>query len=360
MTDLQLERILIFRIGHLGDTVVALPALWAVREALPSAHIALLSNADAKNPHYISPDKVLPRKGLIDEFITYPGNLGRAATIAAMTKLMARIRRGRFDAVVYLMPRSRSLAQIERDERFFRLAGISKSFGVEHLKRTRLDETIPAPTPTVEREAVHLLQCLAADDLVSDKNFRTEMLLSDTELAGARRWFEHAVGNVAAGHKLIAVAPGSKWESKVWPKERFAEVVRRLIDAFDVFPVIFGGGEDREVGDQLIASWDRGVNSAGELSVREAAALLQGCHLYLGNDTGTMHLAAAVGTPCVAVFAAIDWVGKWTPFGDNNRVFRKSVECEGCHSPICHNNHKCLDLVTVDEVYNACAEILGK
>ena len=357
---MQLERILIFRIGHLGDTVVALPALWAVREAFPAAHIALLSNADAKNPHYISPEKVLPRDGLIDEFISYPGNLGRAATLMAMGRLMTRLRRGRFDAVVYLMPRSRSLAQIVRDERFFRLAGIAKIFGVEHLKRTRLDEKIPVPTPTVEFEAVHLLQCLAADDLVPDRKFRTEMLLSDAELTAARGWFELAAGSAADGHKIVAVAPGSKWESKVWPKERFAQVVRRLIDAFDLFPVILGGVEDRKVGDNLIASWNRGVNSAGELSVRESAALLQDCAMYLGNDTGTMHLAAAVGTPCVAVFAAIDWVGKWTPFGDNNRVFRKSVECEGCHSPFCHNNHKCLDLVTVDEVYGACAEILGQ
>ncbi len=359
MTDLQLERILIFRIGHLGDTVVALPALWAVREAFPNAHIALLSNADAQNPHYISPDKVLPSEGLIDEFIKYPGNLSRAATIAAMTKLMARLRRGRFDAVVYLMPRSRSLAQIARDERFFRLAGIAKIFGVEHLKRTRLDEKIPVPTPTVEFEAIHLVKCLAADDLVSDENFRTEMLLSAAELAAARGWFESAA-TVDARNKIVAVAPGSKWASKVWPRQRFAEIVRRLINTFDVYPVIFGGTEDREVGDSLIASWNRGANSAGDLSVRESAALLHDCSLYLGNDTGTMHLAAAVGTPCVAVFAAIDWVGKWTPFGDNNRVFRKSVECEGCHSPVCHNNHKCLDLVTIDEVYAACAEILSQ
>ena len=122
------------------------------------------------------------------------------------------------------------------------------------------------------------------------------------------------------------------------------------------FRSIFGGAEDREKGDRLIARCKNGVNAAGSLSVRESAALLQDCTLYLGNDTGTMHLAAAVGTPCVAIFAAIDWVGKWTPFGDNNRVFRKSVECEGCHTPTCFNNHKCLDLVTVDEVYAACAD----
>ena len=359
MTALQLNRILIFRIGHLGDTVVALPALWAVREAFPDAHIALLSNADAKNPHYISPDRVLPREGLIDEFISYPTNLGKAATMAATARLAARLRRARFDAVVYLMPRSRSLAQIERDRRFFRLAGIDKIIGAEVLKNTRLDETIPVPTPTVESEASHLLQCLAAEGFVDDAAFRTDMLLSADEIRSAGRWFKEAVRGFQT-RNAFAVAPGSKWESKIWPEERFIEVVRRLMTGCDALPVIFGGAEDREKGERMIETWGRGVNAAGELSVRESAALLRDCRLYLGNDTGTMHLAAAVGTPCVAIFAATDWIGKWTPFGDNNRVFRKRVECEGCHTPDCFNNHKCLDLVTVDEVHAVCVEILNQ
>ena len=357
---MRIDRLLIFRIGHLGDTVVALPALWALRRAFPAAHIALLSNADAKNPHYISPDQVLPREGLVDEFIGYPTNLGKAATVAATLRLAAQLRKKRFDAVVYLMPRSRSIQQIERDETFFRLAGIGKTFGVEYLKQTRLAEEIPIPTPTIEPEARHLLQCLQAGGLINDPQFTTDLLLNAEEINSGPRWLENAIGQSGDGSKLIAIAPGSKWESKVWPEARFAEVVQRLISEFDVFPVVFGGAEDREKGRGLIARWERGANAAGELSVRESAGLLQNCRLYLGNDTGTMHLAAAVGTPSVAIFAAIDWVGKWTPFGDNNRVFRKSVECEGCHSPICHNNHRCLDLVTVDEVYNACAEILGK
>ena len=274
---------------------------------------------------------MLPREGLIDEFIAYPTNLGKAALVAATIKLAAQLRRKKFDAVVYLMPRARSLAQIARDERFFRLAGIEKIYGAQHLKETRLAETIPIPTPTVESEAVHLLECLTADGLTDVSQSKTDLLLSDDETNAARKWFQSVTGRLPDDLKLIGIAPGSKWESKIWPEERFAEIVQRLIAELGVFPVIFGGDEDREKGDRLIAGWKQGANAAGQLSVRESAAMLQDCRLYVGNDTGTMHLAAAVGTPCVAVFAAIDWVGKWTPFGDNNRVFRKSVECEGCH-----------------------------
>ncbi len=80
--------------------------------------------------------------------------------------------------------------------------------------------------------------------------------------------------------------------------------------------------------------------------------------LYLGNDTGTMHMAAAAGVRCVAVFAAIDFPGRWYPFGDENKIFRVAVECEGCHTPDCFNKHQCLEMISVDEVFEACAAIL--
>ncbi|HTK37882.1 MAG TPA: glycosyltransferase family 9 protein, partial [Pyrinomonadaceae bacterium] len=88
------------------------------------------------------------------------------------------------------------------------------------------------------------------------------------------------------------------------------------------------------------------------------AALLHKCTLYLGNDTGTMHLASAVGVPCVAIFSAADRAGQWEPFGNNNYVLRKRVECEGCGLDICCFQNMCLDLISADEVYAACVGVL--
>ena len=81
-------KLLIFRIGHLGDTLVSLPALWAIRKAYPNAHLALLSNSDKQNPQYISATAVLPENGLIDEWITYPTNLGKTETVLSLLKLI--------------------------------------------------------------------------------------------------------------------------------------------------------------------------------------------------------------------------------------------------------------------------------
>ncbi len=355
-----MDRILIFRIGHLGDTLVALPAIWAVRNAYPHAKLTYLSNADPKNPHYVSARNVLPEDGLLDDWMSYPANLGRWDTAKASLKLALEIRRRRFNAVIYLMTRNRTPEQIGRDLKFFRLAGISNVIGAEYVRGNFLTTEIPKPTPEVESEGEFLLSSLRSGGIeVSDPAPPPEMLLTADEKAVAGDWLSRHFEPLS-GRRLIAVAPGSKWASKIWPAERFAEVGERLIIHDNAFPVIFGGPEDRERGDALIDHWNLGVNAAGELNVREAAAALQQCELYLGNDTGTMHLAAAVGTPCVAVFAAIDWIGRWKPFGKDNVIFRKRVECEGCHTPDCFNNHKCLNLIEIDEVYKACHQVLKR
>lgn len=322
-------------------------------------HLALLSNSDKKNQHYISPDQILPKKGIIDEWIYYPTSLGKAVATVALFRLLLDIRQKNFDTLIYLMPRIRSEKQINRDISFFRLAGIRNFIGVSYLRRTRLSSAIPSPSPPVETEWRHLLQCLQSDGVqVDQKHLKPDLLLNDGEIARARSWFDKSVGSDIRGLTPVAIAPGSKWDSKIWPEDRFTTVVSRLIRDDHIFPIIFGGVEDQSKGERMIANWGRGVNSAGQLNVRESAALLAECKLYLGNDTGSMHLAAAVGVPCVAIFAAIDWRGRWLPFGDNNAIFRQNVECEGCHTPDCFNKHKCLLLTEVDEVYQACARIL--
>src|SRR5205807_2577976 len=98
----------------------------------------------------------------------------------------------------------------------------------------------------------------------------------------------------------LAIGPGSKMPAKRWPLERFQHVVSSLIKEFDVWPVVFGGSEDRELGEELLSAWKRGYNAAGALGLRPVAAALKRCRLFLGNDTGTMHMAAAVGVRCVA------------------------------------------------------------
>ncbi len=99
----------------------------------------------------------------------------------------------------------------------------------------------------------------------------------------------------------------------------------------------------------------------GRLGVRAGIAAMEGCGFYLGNDTGTMHMAVSAGIPCVAIFSARDYPGLWYPYGHGHIVLRRTVHCEGCMLEVCHKNGKnCLMSISVDEVLEACTKMIER
>ncbi|MBX3292597.1 MAG: glycosyltransferase family 9 protein [Acidobacteria bacterium] len=249
-----------------------------------------------------------------------------------------------------------------RDERFFRLAGIKECFGFEYARSKWLSTKCGHPSPVLERDAEYLLDVVRSSGIDVSKNAiaDTDLLISDAERNAAQTFVEELVLPGLDGRRIVGISPGSKWPSKVWPIERYIAVVQRLVSYENIFPVIVGGPEDRRAGELIIEMSGIGAIAAGRLSVRETAALLGQCEMFLGNDSGPMHLAAAMGTPCIAIFAAIDWAGAWSPFGDGNTVFRRNVECEGCRVPNCPNDALCLKLIEPEEVFSACRATLSK
>ena len=341
------NKILVYRIGHLGDTLVSLPAFWAIRKSFPNAHITLLTNSNPNNPNYVLAQNVLPKEGLFDDWLIYPTEIKKLKTFLTFSKLFFKIREGSFDSLFYLTTRNRTLKQIRRDVMFFRWAGIKNIIGTDYLLKKLLDTNVSRPLPFIESEKDFLLDCLKFENLPLQhiENLKPDLKLAGREVNIAEKWLQENCGKYLLDNKLLAVAPSGKWESKIWAESSFYEVVRNLIEKEDVFPIIFGGLEDREKGNRLIEKLGRGANAAGILNIRQAAAALSKCRIYLGNDTGTMHLAASVGTPCVAIFSAIDWAGRWNPFGETHEIFRVSVPCEGCLSSVCKFQHECLTAI---------------
>lgn len=356
---LDYKKILVFRIGHLGDTLVSLPAYWEIRKAFPESYLTLLSNVDANNPEYVLAESVLPEKNLFDDLLNYPSSESKLHSLQHLVRLLLKLRIRKYDAVVYLMTRNRMKKQIKRDIQFFHLAGIKNIFGAKVLTSNLLDKNAKRPLPMVEPESQFLLKCLTENNFLQLNNLpkKAEMLLTNEEILFAENWIK---SNCDLSKNFVAVAPASKWDSKVWAEKNYTDVVLRLIKEKNIFPIVFGGKEERQIGERLIKHWGLGANAAGELNIRQAAAALKICKLYLGNDTGTMHLAASVETRCVAVFAAIDYPNRWIPFGDGHIIFREAVECEGCYAEHCFNNSKCLEMISAVNVYNSCIQILNE
>jgi len=365
MTDLSLnppQSILVFRIGQLGDTIVALPAMWAVRKQFPDAKLTLLSDRHPDKRYVLGAD-LLRGAGLFDAFESYvvdKSARGKITKPFQMLKLLWRLRRGNFDTLVYLAPSTRTSAQVERDRSFFTKVGIRHFVGTRGF--AELPQKIPGqPLGATPSESDLILLRVAADGIavpeVRKKYF--DLGLGDADESEIAEWLKKLSPD--GGRKWIGIGPGSKMAAKRWPEERFRDVVATLIERFDVWPVTFGGAEDAVLGNRLHSAWKRGYNAAGKLSLRGSALALRHCVFLLTNDTGTMHLGAAASVPCVALFSAREWPGMWFPSGEKHWIFRSKIECEGCSLVECiERKNECLQRITTAQVLSACQTMLAE
>jgi ADP-heptose:LPS heptosyltransferase len=353
-------KVLIFHTGSLGDTLVAIPAFRAIREHFKSAHITLLSDTQTDGT-LVPSSSVLDGKNLVDEYINYspPGrHSGTLAKYLNLINLLGILRGGRYNTLVYLIRDRPNMISILRDLAFFKLAGVRRFVGIRAVPKRKFKN---AKHPA--REVVHqtdlLLDRLELSGIpVPSKDKRSlNIMIMDEERKAVDEWISKLLP--ADNRDLIAIGPGSKMPSKRWPIDRFAEVVNRLIEVYDVWPVVFGGPEDKASGEDLIAKWKRGWVAAGDLNISQSFAMMERCAFYLGNDTGTMHMAVAAGIPCVAIFSSQDLPGLWYPYGHGHIVFRTNIGCEGCMLQECiENKIKCILSIDVDSVYKATEQML--
>jgi len=150
----------------------------------------------------------------------------------------------------------------------------------------------------------------------------------------------------------VAICPGAKKPSCRWPFERFGELGDRILSNFEVELIVVGGSLEIPMALELVKKWGTGISACGELSVLGSSALIAGCRLLIGLDTGTTHMAGAVGVPCVSLQSAQDWPGRWNPLGTGHVVIRKEVPCAGCRERVCPlPDHPCMHNITVEEVW---------
>jgi heptosyltransferase-2 len=152
---------------------------------------------------------------------------------------------------------------------------------------------------------------------------------------------------------VVGVNPGAAYGSaKRWPAERFAAVAARVVgDGAAV--VVLGNASERDLGEVVVAGLGRrAVNAAGLTSVREAMALMTRCRHLVTNDSGPMHLAAALGVPVTAVFGPTI-PGATSPVGERVAILQRPVDCAPCRYRECPIDHRCMTGVLVDEVYRA-------
>ena len=347
--------IAVFRMGHLGDTIVALPALWTVRKQFPKAKIVYLTQEHDAGRLTQGTDVLRPGT-VFDEKLTYTLGSG-GVSIPDILATILRLRRAKVDTLIYI-PSARSAKQLKRDAMFFKLAGIKQILGMGGYKGV-VQYPRAKPLPTVPNVADVLLSHLKQDGVASSESPEKllDFGLSDEERRFGTDWLRQR--GVDLSRPVVGIGPGSKMPSKLWPTERFIEVARTLEERYGASFLLFGSKEEREICQKIVDQVKHGINCAGEFTVRQSASIFEHCTLYVGNDTGTMHIAAASKVPCVAVFSARDWPGRWSPYGRNHTVLRVAVDCEGCMLETCDKGNLCLTSIPVADVLAAADRILN-
>ena len=350
------KRVLIYRLGSLGDTLIALPALHLVTRAFPDSERRLLTNypVNAKAPPAAA---ILENTNLIHGYFRYAiGTRSPRELFALWWQLF----RWRPQVLVYMGP-TRGVDSARRDEKFFRLCGIRRLIGVpltEDMQQHRWDES----TQALEPEAARLARNLAElGDAQLDAPASWDLHLTNAEHSRAKE-----VLSSTAGHPILAVSVGTKVQSKDWGRDNWRALLKHLATVYpDHALVLAGASEENEASEFSADGWRQisrspVVNLCGLLTPRESAAVFAQAQVFVGHDSGPMHLAAAVQTPCVAIFAARNKPRVWFPYGKQHRVLYHQTDCWGCGLETCITERKkCLTSITVDEVVNEVRAILG-
>jgi lipopolysaccharide heptosyltransferase III len=310
--------LVIFRIGSLGDTVVALPCFHAIARAFPAHRKILLTNS-VDSVRASTVEAVLTGTGLIDETLYFPA--GRGKLIARFAAAARELRQRSPETLVYLAPRTTAL-QVYRDLLFFKATGIRNIIGAPfglHARECRRD---PA-TGELEYEAQRLARVLGSTIPVDLTPPGWDLHLSAREAGVAASRLAALQGR----RPLVALSPGAKIPSKDWGEERWAALIRLLQVRIPEATVVFLGAPDEcALTGRLAQLWD-GVklDLCGELTPRESAAVLAKCDLLVCHDSGPMHLAASQGTHCVALFGNYNLPRQWFPYGEGHTVIHEPL-----------------------------------
>ena len=334
------KNILVRAVNRIGDGVFSMPAIRALRDEYPQARITILTKPGVAELYANNPgvDDVM----LFEDRGLHGGVLGRL-------RLIRELRGRNFDlAVIFHNCFDAALVPF--------LAGIPERIGyVREGRGFLLTKKLPFPAEVIYQVDHYL-------NLVSLLGFTAEKRMPEFSISEAERSFaEKLFREESIRRPAICIVPGSIATTRRWPPERFAELADRLSGHTGGNIVVVGGRGDREISGQIAGLMEKKpVDLTGRLGIRELMAVLSLSDLVVSNDTGPMHLAWTLGSPVITFIGAADPRGTG-PSGPHVHVIRKDLECSPCIKEECpEGNTACLDLITVDEVFEAAKESLAR
>jgi heptosyltransferase II len=335
----KIKNLLIRSTNWIGDAVMTTPAIRAIRHNFPDARINLLAKP------WVAP--VFENSPYIDQIIPYD-YAGALRTVKAAKMLETY----GFDATILLQNAFEAAWVAYR-------AKIPIRIGYDtDLRKMLLTHPIHRSSKILRLHQTHYYnEILKGAGLKTQGSF-LELYLSSKDHDSAMKILKDS--NVYDTDFVIGINPSATFGSaKQWFPERFAQVSDRLNKRFNSKTIIFGGPNDQELGANIMKMMKTfAVNLSGKTTLKEAMALIARCRLFITNDSGLMHIAAALNVAQVAIFGSTNFAatGPWSP---RARIVRSSLDCSPCLKKQCPLGHKaCMKAISVDKVLTTACDLI--
>lgn len=334
-----MHNILIIKLRYIGDVLLATPTIRAIKAARPDVQITMMVNRGTED--------VLSGNQDLDEIIVLD-----KGSLAAQSRLIAGLRSRQFNTVIDLTDGDRSafLSWVSG-------APVRIGFNDEHRWRGKYYTQVVQPVPGVQHRIDRDLAALKPLNIqASSKD--PQLQLTPEEMSSADQLLDQLA--VQRSQPIVILQPGARYWFKAWPPERFAELADQLTTQYGSQVLIGGSNQDIDVAQQIFqTAKSKPIIMAGRTTIKQFAAIAKKSALFVGSDSGAMHIASAVGTPVVALFGPSNPC-EWGPRGGPVEVLYKEIDCRSCFHPTCtRGEENCMKLIAVHEVVAAAQRLLN-
>ncbi|MFO8084699.1 MAG: lipopolysaccharide heptosyltransferase II [Desulfobacterales bacterium] len=337
----RIENLLIRSANWIGDAVMTTPAVRAVRKNFPDAQISLLAKP------WVAP--VFENNPHIDHVLLYD-----AKRASETFKMAGMLEQHFFDGAI-LFQNAFEAAWVAW------LAKIPVRIGYDtDLRKILLSHPVRRSSSMLKLHQIHYYNGILEGAGLNSDGMRLELYLSSEDRRSASKILKNC--GIGKTDRFVGINPSAVFGSaKQWFPERFAEVSDRLNEKFGTKTVIFGGPLDKDLGENILSMMKtEAVNLSGKTTLNEAMALLALCRLFITNDSGLMHIAAALNVPQVAIFGSTNF-SVTAPWSSMARVVRSRVVCSPCMKRQCVFGHKeCMTSIRVEKVFSVACHLMDE
>ena len=333
-------KILIIQTAFLGDVILTIPLIRHLKKEEPEREIHILVRPEAENVYLNDPD--------ITRILVYDKK-GSQKGLINLIRIIKSIRKNKYDIVISPHRSARS-SLISYFSKAVKRAGFNKNaLAFLYNVRINYDKDIHE----VDRN-LNLIKSLFSIDKKNTLNMHNSNEDKEKAISVIR-------DNLWENERILGMAPGSEWESKRWPAEKFKEIIN-ICDKKNIKVILFGGDKDVDICREM-SSYNNVLNVCGKVSINEASELMKFCKVLLTNDTGAMHIGAASGVKIVVIYGPTVPEFGFYPYGVEHKIIQIDLYCRPCHihgGKKCPEKHfRCMKEITPENVFKEIEEYLN-